>query len=1731
MAKDPKKLNPTDPYSKTYPGQDLNTGVEPSTIDLLPAIFRTETNKKVISAVVEDLFQPSSIETLNYTVGRSQIKSIGADYLPHSTARRQLETGLIVFNNNGASVLTSDNIAAGFGLNDRENETVQSLSVLDLPIDPDKFINWANYYWIEERMPIVFLTSGTSTTMNIQQDIIGKKYYTTPIQANGRSLEFKNGMRVVFQEHPSHPMINGDLDLDLIADGTDQQLLDYEFVNYDRSIIGIAVNGNIKTQETDYVITGNGITWKIPVAAGAVVHIHAPDFYTVKEDAVRLRTWLVSGVGTEEGIQLLGLHSQTTNTVYSKLTSALWDQSAVPWDRVEWDGFIPGINPKQYILQAAGAPNRNAHSRTNCWIHESVIQTVIDFLQINFADIAKPNSKAIRPIVEFENTLELFNHGTRYRSWTTFLVNEPNVRVNDFLQLPLKDTGTVTLNSRYLELISKLDRPVDVIVQTQIGENFKLALNASSVTDLELGKILAALDNDNEAGRIPKYAVYKVVGNQITWIKNPPTNNNWTVTYRISGVLLSNLRILWLCNDANVNSILNIKTNGVRTTFFIKEDCYDGDAVVVNVTSSRDPHYLNEYHWVSGVATLATFRKTTTQQPLFEIYSREGIRLSDITSFKPTVVNSNIIKLKAGNKFDDESGYRLAFAPTQFTQLSVDNIAADSMYNILFDHTLQTPSNYTSTDGTQQTVHGPYSFRRYQGNNTVTELSNGYRRAWFKLKSWAIRSVKINGETTIQLDQSMWPTYHWAVSVATGIGTVLHTDDFETLVDNTAIGARGHKLSLKLYHSSAYQTATVTGQGFVTFTVPVVNNVVEFTVPTTALHTLDVSIGSISITAKLIELINDPRFVKVTLDNMPVEFTADSTAYSITLNGQGAVEIKHQGNLADADHLTAIPALDYNPEQLDNFGEISVARLVNGLSRNIAINTGKTQEWIATPKFKTLDGIYMTDDSALRSAWAKFALLPTLQDVVVARSMSAWRWYRKFISKLEEADRLYDIESIGVANTLDRILGELLLGVNYSSVDAVSGMAFTREGMQLNTIMANGGTAFDIGSSDLFTKPYAADHVYIYVNDIIQLRGVDYTIVDQQVIFKTAPAVNSTVKIYFADETEIYSGIPASPAKLGLSGLYKPGLVTEAWGDVTKTFIQRHDGSRISAYIDPVTGLPSISNLLNAVILELESRIYNACVNSVGETNKQQSFRNYAGDAVTESQARSQLEWYALNGLDYRDRSDFNATDSWTWNYNGESWKGLYIKRYGTYCLHTSPWEALGFDSMPTWWNTHYSWTEPSKRTALEQALQFGIVSEPDTPITIDPKFACSYTTFPVDENGDLLSPFDAGIASPTADQAQQPWEIGSMGPVEMAWRRSVAGTWSNVLHIIDSYKLIHEFIDSAINPFIKTIKNNSTAPKGTGSTAPDQFLYNRPLIGIGAVLFEGYREFNLLGEAPLDDLLSVATKLEFSVGGFTDGNISLKMPYSKFQDTEYVPNDDFGLTLSKGTPLEQLRYTSVRIEKDDVGFRVYGFDPGQRYFKVLTPTEEALSTGYPTSRRQLPTSYGTFVEYLGWNAVPATVAYGSYIANKQDLITFLMGLGEYQKQQGLVLDSINSRGTITDWKQAAIDALGWIEERWGEEHYCVVGVATTDGLKIQHSMGILSRLDADLGRTGKVLYANGRSATSTELLITRDFEPTIDKVSPLLDQQIVFVNFEIQNYDHVFFISKKFIRNSCFDL
>ena len=59
----------------------------------------------------------------------------------------------------------------------------------------------------------------------------------------------------------------------------------------------------------------------------------------------------------------------------------------------------------------------------------------------------------------------------------------------------------------------------------------------------------------------------------------------------------------------------------------------------------------------------------------------------------------------------------------------------------------------------------------------------------------------------------------------------------------------------------------------------------------------------------------------------------------------------------------------------------------------------------------------------------------------------------------------------------------------------------------------------------------------------------------------------------------------------------------------------------------------------------------------------------------------------------------------------------------------------------PTWWDTHYSWTDATKRTALINALKTGLTLYGKT-ITHVPAYAQNYwSVSPVDTSGNLVAP------------------------------------------------------------------------------------------------------------------------------------------------------------------------------------------------------------------------------------------------------------------------------------------------------------------------------------------------------------------------------------------------------
>jgi hypothetical protein len=1750
MAKNPKKLNPTVTSVKNYPEQKSGEFVAPHVTDLLPNIFRTETNKKVLSAVMEDMVQPSAMEDLNYSVGRKTTKTLVKDYLPHPTAKRQLEPGMLVYTETGTETLSADEIAAAYDFNNRVNEPTAAVSILDLPIDPDKFINWTDYHWIEEGLPVIYINGSADETFNIQHDVLGKTFYTTVVQTQhgNRRLELKNGMRIAFRQFPNCLNINGDLDIPMIANGNQSQAIPYELTAYNKNAIGVGVNGDIKTLGTDYSILGNEIQWiGTAPAAGASVHLHLPDYFITQENTQAVRRWQVDGVGTSRGIRLLGRTHQYSNTRYSKATQTLWDKSAVPWDSVEWDGAIRGINAKHYVTMAVGAENRNANSRTNVWYHKDVIETVAAFLAIDITDITTESSKAIRPIVEFDHRLELFNHGTKFRAWPNLVVSS-NVLPSDFTSLPLVGTYVIAnaatpviLNHSYTALLSKLGYNASVKVTVTSGYNTQTAINKSDFSESEIASLFAEEAAATLAGKPYKKILYEIGNNKINWLINQPAAGDTVkVLYFINRVPLSSARILWLVNDENSNKIFSLLNNGSTTIPGRFETAHDGDVVVIDTPLQTDANYLVEYHWKNGVATKAQTRNSRTQLPLFELYDANFVRLSDNPK-KPLIVNSTIIEPAAGSVVDSESGYSLKFLPSQYNELSVDNPIRNSMFDIVFKHTLHDYAYYTDGDATK-TIPGPYSFRRVDNRLLKRELSIGYQKAWFRLKSWIIANEHNVTDLSYSLDSSAWPTYDYILVIEdNSIRAGLANANNQGIPYARTVGAIGEPIKFNLYIPDlTAHHATVSGFGIAPFTVQIINNTIGFIVPENCPARLSVNIGTYSIPIDVINVVDDPRHVKVKLNGLPADynFTATRnargyvTAFSVDVTGTGSVEIKHQGNVIhDGDHVTALPGIELNPMQLLSLGEFSPSRLVTAMTDAINITkVDKTAAWTSSPRTPVLTGALMVDNSALRSKWADLKMSPNLSDVLVARSMSAWRWHRKFVDKLESNFNLLDMSSHSVRENLDRILNELLLGVTFSSPDAVTGMVLPTDAMNVVHYTSNGTTVsfkINTGSGSLYLGHYGADIVYVYINQSLA-QSTEYTVDEASgcIVFSTPLPVDTQIDIYHAGEVEVYSGVPASPAKLGLTMLYTPGFVTDTWGNNTKKMIQRHDGSKIAIFGQDE------SDIRNQIVIELERRMFNGCVNKqvfVGNINIEPHPWNIPSVFISESTAKAMLAWFDTNGIDYRDRSDYDPTDPWTWNYNGYSWRALYVKLFATYELDTAPWKILGsFNKKPEWWDEHYSWTDPTKRAALEKALEFGIISKPGDPVFVDFTTSRRFTMrttgykFPVDENGVLLDPVAWGLTAPSADAAKLPWELGQWGSAELAWRNSAAGQWLGALRAVDYPSFTDEFFDLSINPFVQPHGSNSPKSKGVNTFAPSQFVQSRPSIGIGAAIFEAYREFNLAGETPLNDLMSIDVRLQFGMGGFSDGVSSLKMYHTKYQTGSYVPEEDFMMTLSSGVPISQLRYSAVRIEKDDVGFRVYGFDPGRRYFKVLVPTAQSISSSFPTSRRPVITSHGEFVEYLDWETTPVKVPYGAYIENKQALLTFCLGLGEYQKSKGLVLDAVNGRGTITDWKQAALDAFDWINEGWSQANNCVIGVATADGLKFTHKRGTLDRLDADLGRTGKVIFDNGRSALASDLLITRDYEPNTDRVVSLLSNQIVFADFRVREYEHIVYVQRQ---------
>jgi hypothetical protein len=401
----------------------------------------------------------------------------------------------------------------------------------------------------------------------------------------------------------------------------------------------------------------------------------------------------------------------------------------------------------------------------------------------------------------------------------------------------------------------------------------------------------------------------------------------------------------------------------------------------------------------------------------------------------------------------------------------------------------------------------------------------------------------------------------------------------------------------------------------------------------------------------------------------------------------------------------------------------------------------------------------------------------------------ASREYTKFKNKfLELSVKLDEIDTGNIPGSVDTIIKNINLVKNSSFPWYYSDMVPSGD----NSIV------LDYTIINPLIKQYEINKVFtdtelgyqavlVYLNGVQLVKGQDYYFPqDRTAVILTdsleTVADDKLLIVEYQDTTGCY--VPETPTKLGLYPKFRPSKYLDDTYQTPINVIRGHDGSII----------PAFNDYRDDLLLELEKRIYNNIKINV-ETNIFELYDYLPGKFrsteynLTEFNrvlTKNFLKWVGFNKVNFTANDYFESGDAWTWNYkkipdsiNGATlpgtWRAIYNYWFDTDRPHTHPWEMLGFSEEPTWWQERYgSAPYTGGNTLLWSDLSQGYIYA-GTRAGYDVRFARPQLlrAIPVDEYGELISPEKFAVGSFDSQSLNASFAIGDQGPVETAWRRS----------------------------------------------------------------------------------------------------------------------------------------------------------------------------------------------------------------------------------------------------------------------------------------------------------------------------------------------------------------------
>ena len=1456
--------------------------------------------------------------------------------------------------------------------------------------------------------------------------------------------------------------------------------------------------------------------------------------HTIEPVAYANKSFIVEGVG--KSIRLVDF----SNLVYPEpgLSERGIEWGISQFDSNSFDGIYQGPPTPDYIVMNRSSLDLNAWARQNRWFHIDVINKSAELN--NEVPVFDQAIRAQRPIIEYENDIQLFNNG---RIGKTPVDHIDTTHTNAFNQIQhrmsLTDNG-ISLKKGQRILFANDNDP---LVRSQVYVVQFINQSEQSYQSVYDGKGDGTISIDAPTIDYLSVGAPTLTNSPELDETNVPTATrlySWTWTVQGSRKILSAIRIAGLHGPTNAN-------NGIITNVTLLEGMQYNIAFTTTFPITEFDSSTVDLIAPGGIVTIIG-NNTNFFNELeagTEIYANDNVYIGTISS------------IMQANKAQLELPSTAALTNSNFwykkprIQLLISKDPADALlpYDTLVAKTGENKGKTFWYNGTswklaqlKDRINKPIMFDAFDTEQKSFSEYSGSKFIGTKIFSYKVGTGAVDSVLGFPIAY----TSNYSIADIT-FSHDFSNDSFQYLIGNTTAN---QKIELGYLRQNLNRTDFVNRNTWATVSEP--SHQYQIISKT---YTGETNYFEIDITGK--NPIQNPT-IKVFLNNKLLNSTQYTPYVAVKTRNTVVIPVNlltvndkvdiliYSAETSDVGYYQIPYNLEYNSKN-ESFNTITLGQLRNNLNvigQNIAGIIG------SVPGNSNLRDINISEcngnilQSSAPLIYANLFLINETSNFVNSIEY-ARKEYSKFKNKfLEMCSNLKGLDITNPKVGVDTIL---------TAINSIKNKSFP----WYYSDMVPYGDAKTISYPVIDTSQRRYKIQTVFDDTQIQSRAVLIYLNNQQLVKdidyqfdKSSPAIElaETVITVPGDIIEIKdyattdaNFIPETPTKLGLYQKFSPQIFTDDTYREPTIVIQGHDGSLT----------PSFEDFRDQFLLELEKRIFNNIKDD--PTKKVIDLRtlipgrfrtvDYSLVEYNNILNTSFLKWAGSNKVNFTTNKYFVNGDPFTYNYQLTKdslfseflpgyWRGIYQYFYDTDKPHSHPWEMLGFADQPTWWQTVYGPSPYTKdNTLLWDDLEAGIIRQ-GSRAGIDKNYSRPGLSqvLPVDASGNLLPPM-TNIATPLNTQTvEQSFKVGDCGPVESAWRRTsefpyavqiAAALMKPAMYFGTLMDTNSYYKSDFLNQYLCAVTNNRITP--TSIVINGELVNKVPTRAKGYInwIVDYMTSTGINGTAKLRSLLdSLQVQLSYKSAGFVDKKYLtiLAEQYSPASTNESViiPDDSYKIHLNKSVPTDRITYSAVIIEKTNTGYSISGYNLNNPYFAII-PSE------IPGDKYTINVDGTNAVIYKSFRKEKLYFPYGTEFNTKQQVVDFLVSYQRLLISQGFIFDEYDSElAQLKDWVLSVREFITWAGQGWKAGSVLILS-PVNNTLNVVTTNSVVDQIN-NTNNGSKLLDPNFNAIRTTEISVLRDNGDF--KVTSIAGKTIAFAEFNLVQFEHALLFDNNTIFN-----